>query len=353
MESTIVHYASASLIAFPIGTVYAALKDSMITSPFTSLLFAFTILLSEALPFAKQQVPTSRIMSPRGENIKGATTTNVLSEEQVRIFERDGVLLVRGLVHGEELKAAMNDVEEVGREESKMFGAAYKNIAFNHCRTSKALKNVAFHSDVPKAAAQLINLKSTNPNRPVRMLKDAVLNFSPGRSGCGWHVDDKGFWPADDSSNGVNVWIALSPMPKSLGGGLAVSPGSHISNFNREARQFIAGGNTCAMESLSPETHQKLEDMKVIYDMQPGDAIIHDRWLFHRSDNFAEGTPKDTVLNRYSIRYMPGEALAYDNHFDPVYLDPKFKGKENMELNQYGGYFPQVFPNIIESEDEL
>ena len=125
----------------------------------------------------------------------------VLSEEQLRAFERDGVIVVRGLVSGDQLKAAIDEVDLVGRGESPFF-TSYKNIKFHHWRTSKALKDVAFFSDVPKAASQLIH-QQLKKKGPVRLLKDAVLCFAPGGAGCGWHVDDKFFWPAEDESTGV------------------------------------------------------------------------------------------------------------------------------------------------------
>ena len=40
------------------------------------------------------------------------------------------------------------------------------------------------------------------------------------------------------------------------------------------------------MANLAPEVDAYLERIKVVYDMEPGDCIIHDRWCFHRSDYF-------------------------------------------------------------------
>ena len=30
---------------------------------------------------------------------------------------------------------------------------------------------------------------------PLHVMKDAMLAFDPDNRGCGWHVDDKFFWP--------------------------------------------------------------------------------------------------------------------------------------------------------------
>merc|ERR1712238_405633 len=103
---------------------------------------------------------------------------------------------------------------------------------------------------------------------------------------------------------GVNVWIALSPTTAKEGGGLAVSPGSHdlsgknkVGRLVQQARLSIASlgsQTTCALAVLDPDSHAGLERRKRVYDMQPGDAIIHDRYCFHKPDAFHE---EDEVNN--------------------------------------------------------
>lgn len=180
-----------------------------------------------------------------------------------------------------------------------------------------------------QAAAQLIRL--TSEGTPIRLLKDAVLCLTKENKGCGWHVDDKYFWPCGDEKTGVNVWIALSPMTAKQGGGLAVTPGSHKADFAEKAKETIRKDPllTCHIETLDPDIHNKLEAMKTVYDMEPGDAIIHDRYLFHRSDSFHEDVDDNLVLNRYSIRYMPEDALSHDHSGQP--------------LKDFDDEFPQVF----------
>lgn len=304
-------------------------------------------------PFEKTgRMSRSPLSAMVDDTTRESDCRNVLSEEQMQTFDRDGVILVRGLVKGEELIAAIEQVKLIGMKKNAFSTSNYKNIEFQTWRTNNALKDVAIHSDVPKAAAQLINRGSRKEDRegPVRLLKDAVLCYSPGGLGCGWHVDDKYFWPCHDDSTGVNVWIALSPMSAARGGGLAVSPGSHKEKFAQDGIPIIQAGGTCGMETLAPQIHNKLEDMKVLYDMEPGDAIIHDRWLFHRSEKFNGIEDDDVVLNRYSIRYMPADARAFDNGYDEVYKDEKYKGMDGKQLKSFNGYYPQVFPTTIASE---
>ena len=48
-------------------------------------------------------------------------------------------------------------------------------------------------------------------------------------------LDDYGFWPATPESIGVNAWVALDDMPLSMGGGFALSTGSHVAPWRHEA----------------------------------------------------------------------------------------------------------------------
>lgn len=190
-------------------------------------------------------------------------------------------------------------------------------------------------------------------------------------------MDDKGFWPCYDDTTGINVWIALSEISSATGGGLAIAPGSHKLEWNRQAASIIHENfGTCNMETLAPDYHSILESMKVVYDMQPGDAIIHDRWLYHRADPFkkinsyistssgssssgvdtsATATVSETgYLNRYSIRYMPETARAYNvglmkpEYTEIHFRDSKYTTFDGHPLSDFGtDYFPQVYPTVI------
>ena len=49
---------------------------------------------------------------------------------------------------------------------------------------------------------------TTSKPRSLRLLKEAVLGFRRGDTGCGWHVDDKTFWPSEDSHEDNNTLVA-------------------------------------------------------------------------------------------------------------------------------------------------
>ena len=75
--------------------------------------------------------------------------------------------------------------------------------------------------------------------------------------------------------------------------------------------------------------------------MEPGDAIFHSRYCFHKGEPFDEG---DTKL-RYSIRYMPASARLFDNRFETALRAKGLRGGE--PLDACGEFYPQVWPRPV------
>ena len=292
-----------------------------------------------------------------------------LSQQMIDIFKRDGVILIRNVIQDEELQNAINAARNI---KTQVKIPNYDKISFSSVHENEFLMNVAIKSKVPAIVAELLGIKGDR--NELRVLKDAVLGFRPGQAGCGWHVDDKGFWPSTDDMDGINVWIALDEYKASHGGGLAVAPTSHEATFAKAAREAIKS-STCSMATLSPECNEQIESLRIVYDMQPGmylslgrevgqvispntfhyvyiiclfifiyicysyvifmfsgDAIMHTRYCFHRSDDFsAEGVAafaamqRSYPLLRYSIRYMPATSTvaidSIEKPLPPTYTD--------------------------------
>ena len=271
-----------------------------------------------------------------------------LTVEQCAQYEKDGVIVVRGLLRGRQLRAAQQAAEKIVSSRERRF-SAYRLISFQGWRTNPVLRGIAFDSDAPAMAAQLMALER---DQPLRLIKDAFLAYSAGDTGCGWHVDDKIFWPCIDSApgtvdDGINVWITLSPIKASEGGGLAVAPGSHRSDWRERCRAVIAGSvgggvgppRTCDMAKLSPECERRLEECKLLHDMEPGDALLHSRYCFHRGEPFAVGEGK----LRYSIRYMPAHARFFDNGREAA-AGAVSTLEHGDPIAKAGAYYPQCWP---------
>ena len=267
-------------------------------------------------------------------------TLSLLSEQDIKTFQEDGAILIRQLISGDDLIAAQEIANEISKNKL-YFKKFYKAMKFQNWQTNVSLTNIAIHSNAAKIASELININRNKRQSliPVRILKDAILSFAKHSTACGWHVDDKSFWPVQNDLTGINVWITLSPVTIKQGGGLVIAKGSFNMNWTKDVIPIIHEHNTCALKRIDKVMFNRFDSIKLQWDMQPGDAIIHDRWCFHRADNFQikhNVIVDNLVLHRYSIRYMPEYAKI-------VHLtDPSMAGKHGHELKMHPDIFPRV-----------
>lgn len=279
-----------------------------------------------------------------------------LTPQQIATYEKEGVVFVPGLLPVKEsdmlqktAEFAMNRVFQV----ASLFGTKlYSSLGFDLWRTSPEVASFALQS-LPKTVSPLLSY-STNPQNQVefRLLRDAMFQYKAGGQGCGWHVDDLGFWPTAEDTDGPTIWIALDEIQVSQGGGLAVINSTlfeelgsvYSSNSTLEMCRKIIVSNTCAMKMLSPECHARMEASKMEWDMKPGDAIIWNRWTFHRGVAAVDENidPDTFVKRRYSVRYTP-----YGSRAGPFMIHPSV-GEGN--LLDSSPYYPRVWPSLLEEE---
>jgi len=218
-------------------------------------------------------------------------------------------------------------------------------------RQDSVFAQTAFESPILAIAAAL-----SPADTKLRILKDGFFGFSKaGNTGCGFHCDDKFFWPTADDTTGVNVWLTLSPISNGSGG-IRVVNQSLAAPFHDECLSVIrtsGNGNssnynaTCHMEQLSPSCFRRMMEASVVHDMEPGDALFWDRWTFHRSEPFAAETNNDATANanaklRYTIRYVPDTATAQGVVHPSVPQGAPLRGP----------FYPQVWPVALQEEVE-
>ena len=310
------------------------------------------------------------------EHILLGTSVTSLSPEQVKEYHRNGVILVKGLLSPEE---AVQLKEAARKANAKLFsvfslipGSLYSHLMFDLWRTSPEIASLSLQA-LPKVASQLLaspvqlqeqngdtvteeaetaesdaaatTTTTTTTVAPFRLLRDAFFEYSPSNKGCGWHVDDAGFWPSAEDTSGPTFWISLDPLSPEEGGGLAVlnrtgfQLTAPLELTERQCREAIAT-NTCNMEEKSPDCQAKMEASKLEFDMAPGDAIIWDRWTFHRGVAATDTSAQIGTKQRYSVRYIPFGAKAFGAVHKSVKVGEVFDSP----------YYPQVWPHLLESE---
>jgi Phytanoyl-CoA dioxygenase (PhyH) len=222
-------------------------------------------------------------------------------------------------------------------------------------------------------------------------------------TGCDWHVDDHGFWPesylseaskqSGKDQDGVNVWIALEDMPEKYLGSMALAAGSHREPWRFEAYHAIGqnrsvdGGHTkeaivakleekrksgevalgaCEIGKIRPDLKEKMDARSVILDIERGDIVFSTRTLFHRTVDPTEEGKRHyeslglDILNRYSIRYTPGNArlprgwlaewsAVADDHNPGKTLNEIVNGNKNKPGEFL--WYPQVWPSLEKNLD--
>ena len=356
----------------------------MPTVPWRSILSKVGIVLAVlvamlvSLVFQKSSVPESGIliseqsMQQAVRQLEPMENSFVMSQADVETFQKEGVVLLRGLLTPAQAATVRSAiVNEIPKTQSfwTLFDflpkVTFDKVQFDVWRNHLLMAYLALQA-LPSLAAQLMNLtpitnsdvttlsQTLSSSQTLRLLRDAVFQYNPQaqQTGCGWHVDDEGFWPAKNDTSGVTFWIALDQMRVSEGGGLALAKGSHKENdMIAKCREVIRGGKTCAMEQTSPECFAYMESLKVEYDMEPGDAIVWDRWVFHRSvptriiqheqEHEHDTNTYEEAKMRYSVRYMPGHARAAGLVHSSV---------PQGSLFTESPYYPQVYPHLVASE---
>jgi hypothetical protein len=340
---------------------YAALGDSTaaLVGSFLLLVISVVVALSmddrEIDQAYRKLGPPPKMDPPRVFQFQ---KTPLVSNEMRKAFEKDGVIAVRGLIDQDSLKlldaASMGLIQDQQQKDKlKPRGALSANrtprkrqfYATNHSivlQQSPDLQDpdktpflkVALMSDIPHMAAELLQL---DKNETLRVMRDIFLAKDEEQFICGWHVDDTGFWPATAEAPGINAWIALDDMPVEQGGGFALAVGSHAAPWREEAYNVTGsthtfpkdgfrsasdmlenrmGNGTCNIKTSANHLYRRMEETRRVYDIQRGDIIFTERWLFHRTVPYdreainsriaRDGDP--LLSRRYSIRYGPGDS---------------------------------------------
>ena len=279
----------------------------------------------------------------------------LVSDEMRAAFQKNGVIAIRGLLDDDLLKnldkASADLVEEHQQKKPrgalsggkvprpKQFYMANHSLMLQEDPEVQSLDNnpflkVSLQSRIPMVAADLLQMED---NETLRAMRDIFLAKDEDQFICGWHVDDTGFWPATAEAPGVNAWLALDDMPLERGGGFALAVGSHTAPWREEAYNVTGsthtfpkegfrsasdmihnrmGNGTCNIKTAANHIYRRMEETKRIYEIQRGDVIFSERWLFHRTVAFEKQAIKNRrasgeqhlVSRRYSIRYGPGSS---------------------------------------------
>ena len=273
---------------------------------------------------------------------------NKLSEDQLNSYKKDGVIFVKNAISDLWLNKLADGIEE---------SIKYKSL------TGKIISgkdNGGFSGDIDLWYKQDV-FYDFFLNSPCSEYAEKVLNSQVVRhfydqtfvkpAGCHlatpWHHDIT-FWPVDLKKNNIcSIWITLDQVTKETSG-LEFIKGSHL--WDSYWKSYAPGS-----DALVNKSHKDLPDIDSLRssheffspEMQPGDALIFNAHIVHGSSS---NLSLDKPRRAFTSRWCDDQTVFEDRiKTKPITASHNLKNGDFLS----GPLFPQVRPNVIESELSL
>lgn len=243
----------------------------------------------------------------------------LITPEHVESYQRDGVVLIRGLFAGqvELLRAGVAaNMEAPGPYASNNEKAGQTGRFFDdYCNWTRIpqFQQAVEQSPAAEVAADLMQSSS------VQMFHDHVLVKEPGTSmATPWHQDGPYYFV--DGQQTVSFWSPLDPVKEAT---LRCVAGSHKwekevlpTRWVSESDFFPDEGQYMAVPDPDAEGMTVLE-----YEMQPGDAVAFNYRTLHGS----RGNTSTSRRRAFSLRLVGDDARYVER---PGPTSPPFPGHE-------------------------
>jgi ectoine hydroxylase-related dioxygenase (phytanoyl-CoA dioxygenase family) len=257
----------------------------------------------------------------------------VLSEKQIKEFERDGYLVVENALSAEEL-ARFGSAVDLGvahRSQSDNRKIGEKTLyeqSFIQCinlwEDHEEIRPLAFHPRLGEMASELLRTDA------VRIWHDQALYKEPDGRITDPH-QDLPFWPIRPADQ-VTAWIPFDGSRKDAGA-MAYLPGSHAVGLKR----FVDISHT-----LHPEPYDVLADPKVAaiapvwVEAPVGSVVFHHSLTVH----LAAANESDSTRRVYCIIYF-ADGCVRDATWPHITVD-----RQGIEVGEkiQGDVSPIVWP---------
>ncbi|MEZ6126881.1 MAG: phytanoyl-CoA dioxygenase family protein [Planctomycetaceae bacterium] len=244
--------------------------------------------------------------------IETEQTSDIFSSDQLADFERDGFLILRGLlpesyvrkileVTRRDTSAHYGDIEY---EADVQYPGAPASLDAEGGRTIRRLRQAFSRDPVfsalvkePFLLKRLQQLLGPQVVMPLAHHNCVMTKHPKFSSDTGWHQDTR-FW-SFERPDLVNIWLALGPETVT-NGCLRLLPGTHRMPVDR--RQLDEG---VFLRTDLPE-NQPLLDQAVTAELQPGDVLFFHARCFHAATrNFSEATKYSAVFTFRALNNPP------------------------------------------------
>jgi ectoine hydroxylase-related dioxygenase (phytanoyl-CoA dioxygenase family) len=243
----------------------------------------------------------------------------LVTEAQVDAFQRDGVVLIKGLFadHVETLRTGVQrNIDEPGPYAAENLKAGEGGRFFDdYCNWSRICEyeEVVRTSAATEVAADLMR------SQTVQMFHDHVLVKEPGTSKpTPWHTDGPYYFVEGQQT--VSFWSPLDPVTEAS---LRCVAGSHLWEKPVLPTRWLSETNFYPDEdAYMPVPDPDAEGMEVReYEMEPGDAVAFNYSILHG----ARGNETGLRRRAFSLRLLGDDARYVER---PGPTSPPFPGHD-------------------------
>jgi ectoine hydroxylase-related dioxygenase (phytanoyl-CoA dioxygenase family) len=238
-------------------------------------------------------------------------TGRILTDAQVQAFQKDGAVVVRGVLDDDwlaQLGGLVDDVRPNARsmnkyERDRGDGHERKEedatfLSESNWLTHDAARRLVFDSPIVQVAAE--GMRSNK----VRLYEDLMMYRRAGSATpTVWHQDSP-LWPMTGDQM-CSVWFSLDAMTEKTGA-LRFVAGSHrgpaYMQYVPNARQAVAGGDAAPKFGEPMPVIEGREDQFDIltFDTEPADVILFSPKAIHATYGSHSERPKRS----FSVRYL-------------------------------------------------
>lgn len=256
---------------------------------------------------------------------------SMFTENDIKNFEKDGYVIVRGLFTAEEAKALRTVSEQ---------SETFKKSTFSKADGEGGSIDLALWNNVDDSLFGLFPRSERMVNRMEQLLDDEVYHYhskliqkNPGTGGAwAWH-QDFGYWYQNGllyADKVASVMVAVDKATKE-NGCLQVIGGSH--NLDR-IDHVLTGAQAGADQEV---VDQALKRHPHIYvELEPGDALFFHSNLLHRSDQNKSENPRWALVSCYNAKSNNPYKKSHHPEYTPlnkVKDENVLKGLTNPESN--------------------
>ncbi len=243
-----------------------------------------------------------------------------IADEEVRAFQEDGVVLLKGMFEMDWVERvrelAEADMSTPGKMKQELAGEGDPGRFFNDTflwPRNDEFRDIVFHSPAAGVAARLMEAGKVN------IVFDQFLIKEPGTlERTRWH-HDLPYWPIDGQQV-CTLWLALDPVD-AASGAVEYVKGSHKWGQRYKAEAFLGEGRYREDLPPVPDIDDMRGDLEFLqFELEPGDCTVHHGLLVH-------GAPGNRTVDRRRRAYITrwaGDDVVYSPRpgIQPMLWDP-------------------------------